>query len=241
MMKYLAIAFDEGQEVAAEKLAKELGLVIDNQAENRLLIASEKVELTIKPFLPMSINFEAKFWQKRRDEGKKQALVRACNPRAGLSIIDATAGWGRDAAILASFGAKVTMLERNPIMQVLLENALLRASGSHKPLLLSLHKENAIHFFQQLRPENYPDIVYIDPMHPPRQKTALVKKDLQVLQNLIGCDEDADQLINLARARVRQKVVVKWPQQLRALLPCQQSISGKTVRFDIYLPKPIED
>jgi len=81
---------------------------------------------------------------------------------------------------------------------------------------------------------HYPDVIYIDPMHPNRQKAALVKKDLQVLQQLIGADEDVLALIHLATTRALQKVVVKWPQQLPALLKPCTSITGKTVRFDIY-------
>ena len=77
-------------------------------------------------------------------------------------------------------------------------------------------------------------MIYIDPMHPLRQKSALVKKDMQALQQLIGADEDAYELIQLAIARARQRVVVKWPQHLQPLLPPTLNICGKTVRFDVY-------
>jgi 16S rRNA (guanine1516-N2)-methyltransferase len=71
-------------------------------------------------------------------------------------------------------------------------------------------------------------------MHPPRTKSALVKRDLHVLQDLIGSDEDALLLINMARARVKKRVVVKWPQKVPPVLMTKEFIPGKTIRFDIY-------
>ena len=40
----------------------------------------------------------------------------------------------------------------------------------------------------------YPDVVYLDPMFPHRQKSALVKKDARVFQSLV-VDLDADALL----------------------------------------------
>jgi 16S rRNA (guanine1516-N2)-methyltransferase len=78
-------------------------------------------------------------------------------------------------------------------------------------------------------------VIYIDPMHPLRTKSALVKKEMQVLQDIIGPDEDALELMILARERVKQRVVVKWPQKSPSLLNASACIAGKTVRFDLYL------
>lgn len=155
----------------------------------------------------------------------------------GLKLLDATAGWGRDAAVLASFGTEVTMLERHPVMAALLADAVTRSRAQEvSPLPLSLHVGNTLSYLEQLPPDRYPDVIYIDPMHPERSKAALVK-DMQALQQMIGADEDAAQLIHMAVKRVKQRVVVKWPQKTKALLPANASIEGKTVRFDIYFAK----
>jgi 16S rRNA (guanine1516-N2)-methyltransferase len=238
MISSLAIGFEHQDLLArAEALAARLQLPIDNAAKAQLLITEDRLLLKIHPFLPLHADFGREFWQKRRDAGKKQGLVRACKPKAGLRIIDATAGWGRDAAVLASFGAEVLMLERSPIMSALLDDALQqRDRNSNSTLKLKLVNQDAIMYLNSLSPEEYPDVIYIDPMHPSRQKAALVKKDLQVLQQMIGADEDALTLINVARRRVLQKVVVKWPQQLVPLTDPSASIDGKTVRFDLYMP-----
>ncbi len=196
---------------------------------------SGKLVLKSGDFKPMFVDFNSTTIQKRREEGKKQGLVRACKPAAGLRIVDATAGWGRDAAILASFGAEVIMLERQPMMAALLQDGLTRLSPDF-PLKLGLVEADAKTWLQSLAVEDYPDVIYIDPMHPERQKSALVKKEMQVLQQLIGADKDVQELIQLAITRVRQRVVVKWPQRLSATLTADSSIEGKTVRFDIYTP-----
>ena len=192
--------------------------------------------LQIPGFLPLSVDFSRQTVQKRRDAGKKQGLVRACKPTQGMRIIDATAGWGRDAAVLASFGAVVLMLERQPMMAALLADGLARHS-SNENFKLSLLYTDAKHYLMTLAEADYPDVIYIDPMHPTRQKSALVKKDMQALQQLIGSDDDVSALLQLAMKRTSNRVVVKWPQRLPALLNPDLSVRGKTVRFDIYFKR----
>ncbi len=206
----------------------------DNNALPRLSHTPDKLVLLSEEFSPLFVDFNSTTVQKRREEGKKQGLVRACKPTKGMRILDATGGWGRDAAVLASFGAEVLMLERQPIMAALLADGLNRLQPD-SGLALSLVHMDAIDYLQSLADTDFPDVIYIDPMHPVRQKSALVKKDMQVLQRLIGSDLDVGVLIQLAVTRTRQRVVVKWPQRLPAVLKPDASITGKTVRFDIYL------
>jgi len=227
---------DKQQEALA--LAEQLHLNIDNHTLPRLSLMSDKLALLTLNFAPLFVDFKSEIWQKRRDAGKKQGLVRACKPVGGLRIIDATAGWGRDAAVLASFGADVTMIERQPIMAALLSDGLSRLEdGSPIKKRLSLMCVDTKAYLETLEPTDYPDVIYIDPMHPSRQKSALVKKDMQILQQLIGEDQDAGDLIQIARRRVRLYVVVKWPQRSAPLLPPSRSVVGKTVRFDVYSPQ----
>lgn len=236
MISVSAVGYEhECLQEKAQALAQQLHFVLDKDANPCLFFTDDKLALKTPDFSLLFPEFQAEFWNKRKQEGKKQGLVRACKPAVGLKIIDATSGWGRDAAILASFGAEVLMLERHPVMAALLADALERRAPQDKEQLnLSLHAGDSYSFLNALEKKNYPDVIYIDPMHPERSKSALVKKDMQVLQQMIGADEDALQLIELARTRVKQKVVVKWPQKIKALLPASASIEGKTVRFDIY-------
>lgn len=222
----------------AEILAARLNYLLDKEASSCLFVTQERLTLKIANFSLLYADFSSASWSKRKAEGKKQGLVRACKPAQGIKIIDATAGWGRDAAILASFGAEILMLERHPIMATLLADALThRDTIDLQQMQLSLKETDAYSYLSNLNPGEYPDIIYIDPMHPERNKSALVKKDMQVLQQMIGADEDALGLIRLAVTRVKQRVVVKWPQKTKSLVPAAFSIEGKTVRFDIYTPK----
>jgi 16S rRNA (guanine1516-N2)-methyltransferase len=219
----------------AQELAQRLEFSLDKEAASCLFVSTERLALKMPGFSPLYADFSAATWNKRRAEGKKQGLVRACKPTDGLKIIDATAGWGRDGAVLASFGAEVLLLERHPVMASLLADALSHQTESdQQKLKLSLKETDAYSFLNTLAEEEYPDIIYIDPMHPERQKSALVKKDMQALQQIIGADEDALKLIEMAISRVKQRVVVKWPQKVKTLLKSDLSIEGKTVRFDIY-------
>lgn len=235
MKEALALAYEEASLLGrAEELAEQLSLPINNQAKQQLLITPDKLVLKLAGFSPLYADFSSKTWQPRRDAGKKQGLVRACKPVPGMKIIDATAGWGRDAAVLASFGAEVLMLERQPFMAVLLADALIHQDEHSKQRLkLAVKNRDALSYLQELVPEEFPDLIYIDPMHPQRQKSALVKKDMQALQQLIGADDDALKLLELACQRAK-RVVLKWPQHLETLGTPSQQIAGKTVRFDIY-------
>lgn len=236
MITVLAVGYEhEGLRDKAQALATQLHFILDKDANPCLFVTEEKLALKIKNFSLLFPEFQRAFWNKRKQEGKKQGLVRACKPVPGLKIIDATAGWGRDAAVLASFGAEVLMLERHPVMAALLADALShREEHDKQHMHLSLEARDTYSFLLSLQEQDYPDVIYIDPMHPERSKSALVKKDMQALQQMIGADEDALELLQLAVTRVKQRVVVKWPQKSNSLLPANASIEGKTVRFDIY-------
>jgi 16S rRNA (guanine1516-N2)-methyltransferase len=206
-----------------------------------LILVEDVLQLQVSGQRPMAANFSVSTWQHRRDAGRSQILIKAIKPKPGMTIIDATAGWGRDAAILASFGAKVIMLERNAVMIQLLQNALNRQTAHDKKILnLELIHVDAIQYFQILDKTNYPDLIYIDPMHPERKHGIKVKKDLQILQNLIGVDYDADQLLKLAR-RIAP-VIVKWPLKTSALADdVVYSWCAKTIRMDKYATEAVRN
>jgi 16S rRNA (guanine1516-N2)-methyltransferase len=221
----------------ARLLAERLGFILEKEAQTCLFVGKEHLSLKLPGYSLLFAELSNSFCARRASQRKKQGVVRACKPSSGLKIIDATAGWGQDAAILASFGAQVLMLERHPVMSTLLEDALSRLKEQEPQATnLSLHTGSAQAFLNSLDKKEYPDVIYIDPMHPERSKSALVKKKMHILQEMIGPDEDALELIQLARMRVKQKVVVKWPQKSKPLLPTHACIEGRTVRFDIYVP-----
>jgi len=222
----------EALRTQAQAWADKLKLPLDNQLLPRLEISSLGLALCMPDCSPMRVDFQDVIEKRCRPGEKKTGLLRACKLKPGMRVIDATAGWGRDAAVLASSGADVLMLEREPVLAALLQDGLARLN---QPLNLELCAKDARDYLASLMPESYPDIIYLDPMHPAREKSAKVKKDLYALQTLLGADGDALSLLEIARARTRGRVVVKWPARLPALLRSDYAVEGKTVRFDVYL------
>ena len=173
--------------------------------------------------------------------GRGQDLPRAAGFAKGFTptIVDATAGLGRDAFLLASLGAEVTLIERSPHVHARLAEAIAAArqadpataqAAGRMTLLLGDARE--------LLPTLSPDVVTVDPMHPERSSSALVKKDMRTLRDLVGTDPDQFELMNAALACARRRVVLKWPRKAPSMsgLPSpSHQIVGKTLRYDVFM------
>lgn len=94
---------------------------------------------------------------------------------------------------------------------------------------------NAIELLGTL--DRRPDCIYLDPMFPPkRKKSALAKKSMVVLRDLLGDDLDKEVLFAAAMAATGKRVVVKSPDYAEPLggKP-SESFQGKLLRYDVYL------
>jgi 16S rRNA (guanine1516-N2)-methyltransferase len=180
--------------------------------------------------------------RRRFGGGRGQTLARAIGLKGGACprVLDATAGLGRDAFVLTVLGCTVEMLERDPVIAALLADGLRRARldpelGPWIDQRLRLTVGDARDLLAGVDPA--PEVVYLDPMYPERQKSALVKKEMRVFRQLVGDDPDAPELLGLALGVARQRVVVKRPRQAPALAGPSPSLSlhGKTTRYDVYL------
>ncbi len=191
-----------------------------------------------------------KLFHRVRSSGRQQALARAIgldrNPR--LHIIDATAGLATDAFVLASLGAKITLLEQSPVVCALLDDAIRRARNNDTLRALfddnfHLHQTDSRHYLQALPENARPDVIYLDPMFPQRKKSALVKKEMQILQQLHGEAESTDSLLATACRCARRRVVVKRPSDAPPLGERQLGavIRSKKMRYDIYSFRRMED
>jgi len=177
----------------------------------------------------------------RRGGGRAHPLVKAAGFRKDRipTVVDATAGLGRDAFLLASVGAKVVLLERSREVHALLKDALARASAASPDLADVIARMTLIHGdARDHLPALRPEVVIVDPMHPPRQNSALVKQEMRLLSGIVGPDEDAHELMQVALASARERVVLKWPLRAQPLLespkPSHQ-FSGKTVRYEVFM------
>jgi len=180
-----------------------------------------------------------RFWS---GSGRHHPLVRAAGAAKKTpmpTVVDATAGLGRDAFLLASVGAKVVMLERSAEVHALLKDALDRARAASDALAEVVSRMTLIHGdARDYLPNLQAEIVIVDPMHPPRQNSALVKKEMRLLAGIVGADEDSHELMRVALASARDRVVLKWLLGAAPLLetpaPSYQ-FSGKTVRYEVFL------
>ncbi|MDF1685125.1 MAG: class I SAM-dependent methyltransferase [Legionellaceae bacterium] len=219
----------------AEFLAKELNVPLgdtDDSRFPRLEVSAAGLALCMQDCLPMHIDFQALVSESLQSEQTQKALLRACGAESGMRVIDATAGWGQDAVMLASSGADVIMLEPEPVLAALLEDGLQRLSDQGDASLnLALHAFDARSYLEALTPADYPDIIYMDPLH-----LTPHKKNYPVLKEFLAADEDPLSLLEIARSRVKNRVVVKWPTRAQPLLNPTYVLEGKTVRFDAYLP-----
>ncbi len=177
----------------------------------------------------------------------KQPLAKAVGLRSmkdlPLTVIDATAGWGRDAWLLAALGCEVRALERSRVLAALLEEARGRLSRSQPEIVARLqlvagdsraYLDSCVHSGTAR-----PDVVYLDPMFTgtERRKTA-EQKSMRVLRRLVGADEDASQLFELAMQAATKRVVVKRPDKGGRDFGLKPTAThqGKGFCFDVYLP-----
>lgn len=178
--------------------------------------------------------------------GVNQTLARAVglNKNKNLQIIDATGGLARDAFVLASLGAKITILEQSPVLCLLIEDALeaaaMDADIAEITQRMTVHNCNSVEALVA-NPDfsKSSDVIYMDPMYPSRQKNAAVKKDMQLLHLLVGVDNSAEELLAAALNAARKRVVVKRPIKAAPLSTHRLAgkVSSKNTRYDIYTPR----
>lgn len=181
---------------------------------------------------------------------KQQGLSKAVGIKGSSrpSVLDATAGFGKDAYFLASQGCEVTMVERDPLVFALLNDGLMRGLASPQSAVGDACRRLTLlnRDFVELKSDTLSglgsvDVVYLDPMFPESKKSARVKKDMFALQELLGAADDGDALWHHACAIACRRVVVKRSKSAPALgnrVPDIQ-YKGSSSRFDVYLtPKP---
>ena len=117
------------------------------------------------------------------------------------------------------------------------QRALTQPELSEIVARLSCVQQDASVYLQQLSLEARPEVIYLDPMFPPRQKAALVKKEMQVLHCLLQDDQVATDLLATALQIASKRVVVKRPLHAPTLegLQPHHIIATTAMRFDVYL------
>lgn len=253
----------------SERLAGDLKLPLLDQLQNRdieMILAATPTRLELRivggdPLLcggrPVYVNLDKIDTRSSAGRRVRQPLAKAVglSHRASApTIIDATAGYGEDAYLLAGLGCQVLAIERQPLVVALCRDGLLRADavldpGGHGRIHLvqadSYHVLNGLIKRSSIRGgldlpaylKHFivPDVVYLDPMFPPTRKAA-ERKPMRVLRRLVGDDCDADQLLQVALKVARKRVVIKRPLHGPFLADRPTTVhKGNATRYDVYM------
>jgi 16S rRNA (guanine1516-N2)-methyltransferase len=232
----------------AEEIARQLGLrnITDTcHSKFQLLVAEDglsikKAQSTQKP-LKIDFNSSALTYRRKQANTKNEMIARAVGLGKGRlpAVIDATAGLGRDSFILASLGCTVTMLERSPVLALLLADGLSRASELFDLTdIISRMTLNAVDsgiwIDQQPTLQGY--VVYLDPMFPDTKSKALSGGDMQIMHEIIGIDEEFEKLYELASHAMADRIVLKRPRRaVEFKVKPTFILKGKSSRFDVFV------
>lgn len=240
----------------AERWANQLSIPLSCASKENEVLPSDELHLWVdeqglalaQGNLELRGDFTRMIPRLRPSNLNREFLVKAGRIKNMTSpvALDATAGLGEDPLLLAAAGFRVHLFEYNPVIAALLQDSMER--GMEIPELqesisrMTLHIADSI---QALRsPEEaigeVPDLVLLDPMFPERQKSALVKKKFQLLQQLESPCMEEEELLHAALESGTGKILIKRPLKgpyLAGRKP-SYSIAGKAIRYDcIVIPR----
>lgn len=235
----------EGDAERADRLARTLGCPVREgaPADGELALVLDASGLWLSgDGMRMRGDFAAMAKRTRPGNLSRELLVRAAKVKgvAAPHVVDATAGMGEDAFLLAAAGFRVTLFERDPVIAALLSDALGRAAADERTAgaaaRMTFVEGDSIEALAHWEAPAL-DVVLLDPMFPERRKSAAVKKKFQLIHRLERpCADEAD-LLAAARAAAPRKIVVKRPPKgphLAGAAP-SYSLQGKAVRYDCYV------
>ncbi len=234
---------DEGRDMLDEARAMAQACGLDLLCEDGALTLTDGT-------MTLSVDFASMLPRVRPDRLSGELLVKAARVKglAGLRVFDATAGLGEDSFLLAAAGFEVTLCEANPVICALLCDGLERAALDERlaPIVARMHpvRADSISVLREMAAscDEVPDVVYLDPMFPARQKSAAVKKKFQLLHHLERPCANEEDLMRAALGVQPRKVVVKRPPKAPWLSGVKPSnaIEGKAVRYDCIVPAQLK-
>ncbi|OLU32772.1 SAM-dependent methyltransferase [Pseudomonas sp. PA15(2017)] len=233
-------------QTGAQQWAQRLGLALEGEAGYALQLGEaglQLVELGPQAPGPVRVDFVEGAVAHRRQfgGGAGQMIAKAVGIAQGIRprVLDATAGLGRDAFVLATLGCHMDLIERQPLIGALLEDGLQRAAADAEVAnivaRMRLLQGNAIELMAGWQGEA-PQVIYLDPMFPHRDKSALVKKEMRLFRPFVGDDLDAPALLEAALELASHRVVVKRPRKAPVIEGAKPgyALEGKSSRYDIY-------
>ena len=251
----VAVAGEPGLEAPARRLARELTLPLAPADDKRivalLVLMSHRIELRWhgpNRFNPTRVDLTQIDTVSGHGRSLRQPLARAAGLKKGdpwrPEILDATAGFGEDAWLLASLGCTVMAVERSPVIALLLADGLRQAAQQHPKTAkkMTLCHADSIKLLEKIaRPGSQltkPDVICLDPMFPTRKGGGASPKHIQILRHIAGIDPDSQVLWEAAVQAARRRVVVKRPLHAPPLVEHRTAAvhKAKGHRFDVYVP-----
>ena len=191
----------------------------------------------------------ARIYDEAQHRGGRDAVDRdlwgrvwsAALPPPPAHVLDLGTGSGHAAFVLAGLGHRVTMLERSPVIHALLEDGLARAAEDETTApvvarMTLIHADSISWLQERAGQQPVADVIHLDPMFPHRDKSAAVKKEMQLFRPIVGDDPDAANLLAAALDCARYRVVVKRSRRAPAIpgpTPALK-LDGKSSRYDVY-------
>lgn len=229
---------------AAAALAKRVGAPLAEKPGDDLTLMIDGSGVTLTGYgLSYRGDFEGMLHRISDGRLQHEMLVHVAktgdtNPTA----VDATAGMGEDSFLLAACGYEVTLFEQNPVIAALLKDALRRAKKhpALKEIAARMHLMEGDSITGMPNLPFTPDLIYLDPMFPARQKSGLIGKKLQLIQKLEQPCFQEEALLESALRTNPKKIIIKRPLK-GALLAGREpsySVKGKAIRYDcIVMPR----
>ena len=239
------------QQHAARQLADQFSITVAQWPADDypilLIPHNEKIELRLRDqgrYERLIVDWSSIKENAPVGNARRQPIAKAIGigkiPVTPLTVVDVTAGLGHDAWLLALLGCRVTAIERSPIIA-----ALLRHAHQHAYLFnpraanrIATANVDARQILNTISPP--PQVIYLDPMFPPKKKHALQKLPMRILRQIVGPDHDATELFNTALVTATYRVVVKRPLHADPIAnhPPTTTHKGKSMRYDVYcVPK----
>lgn len=193
--------------------------------------------------LSMSGDYTSMLVRLKHNNLTHELLVKAAklkNADGPLTVLDATAGMGEDSLLLAAAGFEVYLYEQDPVIAALLSDTVRRgledAQLHDSVARMHVMEGDSIAAMRQISETGIPqvDVIYLDPMFPAREKSGLIKKKFQLLQQLERPCAEEKELLEAAISAHPKRIVIKRPAKgpyLAGVKP-SYSLDGKAIRYD---------
>ena len=230
---------DNGDRDAADMLSRQLGVPLADSMGEALTLVFDGSGLSL---VGSGMRYQGDFAStlNRVTKGRlhHEMLVKLAKTKTEHPVaVDAAAGMGEDSFLLAAAGYEVYLFEQDAVIAALLRDALYRAGEDDRLRgivgRMHLTEGNSIELMLQLGIT--PEIVYLDPMFPPRKKSGLIHKKLQLIQKLEQPCADERELFDAAAAMHPKKIIIKRPLNGAPLADRKPSytVKGKAIRYDV--------